>query len=342
MTLIKRIQVILLAVFLATLLTSCGGAKEAIEQAEQEAPIKEEASAASEEAEVIEKEEVVEAEEESESQVGISIEPGEPPAPERILVDSTSSSSAFEKRAVLGDNFQKNLYERPFSSQEMVYQPDLDIQTVDFAHDDDFFYFTIRLFGLDTVNGKLNGTYAVEFDRTLTGRGDLVVSVENPGEKWSVENVRVFGDGNTDVGGPRPTLADKDGAGDGHDLFVEMKATNAAFARIDPQDPEAVQFAVSRALLDDPDKFLWGAWADNGLKNVGMFDYNDTMGISAAGSPNRGRYYPIKDLEKLDNTCRLPYGFEQTGTYFKGMCINTPPVIPQRPTPVVVIPEEEL
>ena len=94
----------------------------------------------------------------------------------RTLKDSDSSIRAYENRAVTGDNFLNNLYERPFTSQEMVYQPDLDIITVDFGDGENFFYFTIRLYGMNPDEWGLNGVYGVEFDRTLTGRGDLVVS----------------------------------------------------------------------------------------------------------------------------------------------------------------------
>ena len=55
-----------------------------------------------------------------------------------------------------------------------------------------------------------------------------------------------------------------------------------------------------------------------------MFDYNDAFGPGAAGSPIKGTDWPVKALFNLDNTCRLPYGFEQAGGY-PGMCkIGTP------------------
>ena len=73
--------------------------------------------------------------------------PGDIPDPNRTLADSDSSIRAEEHRVLSGDNFNNNLYERPFTSREMVYQPDLDIITVDFAFDDDYFYFTINLNG---------------------------------------------------------------------------------------------------------------------------------------------------------------------------------------------------
>jgi hypothetical protein len=56
-----------------------------------------------------------------------------------------------------------------------------------------------------------------------------------------------------------------------------------------------------------------------------MFDYNDTMGPTLAGSPIKDDHYPLKELYSLDNTCRLPYGFEQIGAFIRGMCITQPP-----------------
>ena len=252
--------------------------------------------------------------------------PGEPPETERTLKDSDSSIKAHENRAVSGDRFLDSLYERPFTSQEMVYQPDLDIYSVDFAHDEDFFYFTINLYGLNPDDLVLTGIYGIEFDRTMTGRGDLIVLAENPQDDWSVENLSVYTDINGDVGGPNPMIANAGFEGDGYDTLMEPEGDKAAFARLAPDDPEAVQIAVSRNLLENPTKFLWGAWADNGLKNVAMFDYNDTMGPTEAGSPIKGdEDYPLDALYNLDNTCRLPYGFEQMGVLLRGMCITMLP-----------------
>jgi hypothetical protein len=253
--------------------------------------------------------------------------PGEPPEPERTLKDSNSSFKAYENRAISGDNFLDGVYERPFTSREMVYQPDLDIITVDFATDEDFFYFTINLYnGPKPDDLGQTGMYGVEFDRTKTGRGDLIVWVENPQHDWSVENVSVYTDNNGDVGGPRPIIANAGFEGNGYDTLVELKSDKVAFARHSPNNANAVQIAVSRNLLENPPEFLWGAWADNGLKNVSMFDYNDTMGPTEAGSPIKSSEdYPLDALYSLDNTCRLPYGFEQIGAFIRGMCITQPP-----------------
>jgi len=252
--------------------------------------------------------------------------PGEPPEPERTLKDFDSSIRASENRAVSDDRFLDSMYERPFTSQEMIYQPDLDIYTVDFAHDADFFYFTITLYGMNPDKWGLNGMYGIEFDRTKTGRGDLIVWADKPLDEWSVENVTVYTDADRDVGGPQPIIADAGFEGDGYDTAVKLEGDRTAFARISPDDPVAIQIAVSRNLLDNPTEFLWGAWADNGLRNTTLLDHNDTMGPGEAGSPiNTDDNYPLNALYNLDNTCRLPYGFEQMSASVPGMCISQAP-----------------
>ena len=248
------------------------------------------------------------------------LQPGDPPEKlDRTLEDSKSNTTAGEKKATQGDLFLNNLYERPFTSEEMIYQPDLDITTVDFGPGEGFYYFTIRLYGMNVQGGGLQGMYSIEFDRTLTGRGDLLVTVKNPAKEWSTEGVVIYLDDNRDVGGPQPIVADAGFSGSGYETVFEIDADRNAFARIDPTDGNAVQIAVSFPLVGGVDQFLWGAWADNGLMDPTKFDYNDTMGPTAAGSPILGNYYPAKALYNLDNTCRLPFGLEQTGLV-PGMC----------------------
>ena len=250
------------------------------------------------------------------------LQPGEPPEPERILEDTDASLRAYEKRVLGGDNFLNNLYERPFTSREMVYQPDLNILAVSIAADEAFFYFTIVLEGYDEASGRVTGSYGIEFDRTKTGRGDLLVWVSNPQEEeWGTEKVTVFEDTEAVVGGITPIVAETGWKTNGYVHMLEMEGDRVAHARLVKVEQPNVQFAISRALLGNPEEFLWGAWADGGLREPGMFDYNDRMGPSMAGSPMKdSKDYPIKDLFSLDNTCHLPYGFAQSGA-IPGMCL---------------------
>ena len=328
----KKCFVWLLAGILIVLSVSCGPSGDSAAEQTLQAIYAEETAQAEAAANAAMEEEPAEAPAAPEEPTKVPLMvPGEPPEPERTLEDTISSYYAYENRATAGDNFLNGLYERPFTSQEMVYQPDLDITIVDFANDEDFFYFTINLYDLKPDEPALTGTYGVEFDRTKTGRGDLIVWVTSPQEEWSVENVTVYADENVDVGGLKPVIAEAGFEGDGYDTTVDPEGDKAAFARLAPGDPEAVQIAVSRSLLDDPQEFLWGAWADNGLKNAAMFDYNDTMGPSEAGSPIRGEDYPLNALYNLDNTCRLPYGLPQMGSSFRGMCLSIPAAPPPEP-----------
>ena len=254
------------------------------------------------------------------------LRPEDVPEASLILEDSDSSTKAEEHRTLSGDNFLNNLYERPFTSEEMIYQPDLDIQTVDFAYDDDFFYFTITLNSMNVDVWRLTGAYGIEFDRTLTGHGDLIVWVENPTLEWSPKNVLALTDVNVDVGGPTPIYADEGFSGNGYDKRLDLTGETIAFARINPDNNQSIQIAVSQGLLEYPQEFLWGAWADGGLKKLNKFDYNDAMGQSEAGSPLvDDEDYPVKALYNLDNTCRLPYGFDRMSASYPGMCISSAP-----------------
>jgi len=323
MTKTKKISILLLLGMTIFVLVSCGA--EDTSEADIEATIQAIYLQDTQQAELTAAEEAAPPPEEPEEIEDLI--PGEPPEPERTLADSDSSIRAYEQRTLSGDKFLDNLYERPFTSQEMVYQPDLDIYTVDFSHDADFYYFTITLYGLNPDEWGLSGVYGIEFDRTKTGRGDMIVQVEDAQDEWSMENLLVLTDENGDVGGPQPIVADAGFEGSGYDLQVELEGARVAYARIKPDEAEAVQFAVSRYLLEDPEEFLWGAWADNGLKDVTMFDYNDTMGPTEAGSPLIADVdYPLNALYSVDNTCRLPYGFEQPGGGIPGICISQPPV----------------
>ncbi len=250
--------------------------------------------------------------------------PGEPPEPETTLVDIDSSLRAHEKRALSGDKFLESLYERPFTAVEMEYLPDADIQAATIAADDDFYYFGIQLKAPDPAENSLTASYGIEFDRGKRGRGDLLVWAGGFTPQWSLDGLTVYEDANQDVGGLNPLIANQGHEGDGYETALEFTDEKVAFARLSPDDPATVQFAVSRALLDGAEEFLWGAWADRSWQDPGRFDYNDFIGPGAAGSPiiNSG-YYPVKDLPGLDNTCRRAYGFAPTYD-IRGMCTSKP------------------
>lgn len=249
------------------------------------------------------------------------LQPIMPSEMERTLEDTNSSYSAAKKRATAGDNILNNLFERPFN-KEMLYQPDVDILKVSIAQDDNFYFFTISLKGADAASGLLTANYGIEFDLSKNGRGDMLILVQDMQKEWSSENVFAYRDADGDVGGPKPVIADANYDGNGFEEKLVFSSDKTAYARLSPDDPFSIQIAVSRGLLGNTDEFLWGGWADNGVNNLAFFDYNDHFGPGVAGSPLTGKYYPLKSLYSLDNTCRMAFGFSPSES-IPGMCLSS-------------------
>lgn len=258
--------------------------------------------------------------------------PEQPVPVEQTLEDSLSYISADENRAISGDNYAENLFERPFTTGDMVFQPWLDIQRAGISRDETFLYFTIEVYGVDQESLMLKGAYGIELDTDKDGRGDYLVMAIFPNMiRWNVLRVVVLEDGNEDVGGPSPMNSDAPwDKGDGYEtrLFLGGKSgpdPDAAWVRVHPKAENMVQFAVKRELVGDPDEFLWSAWADNGLKAPGIFDYNDKIKKVDAGSPiNTDEDYPLKLVRSVDNTCRKAYGFTADAS-IPGVCTGTEP-----------------
>lgn len=264
-----------------------------------------------------------------------TIKPGEPGTPIKVLEDANSSLKASENRAVGGDNFQNGLYERPFTSQAMAYQPYLDILNASMAKDDKFLYFVIKLAGLNEQTQTLSGQYGIEFDLNKDGRGDLLLLVQKPGKDWSTTGIQIYTDPDGDVGGKIPMTAESGFKGDGYEKKTDASsAGSAVFARTSPTDPSSVELAIGLDQLGLPKEFLWSAWADGGVQDPSKYDYNDFFGVSQAGSPMKDSVdYPLKALYSVDNTCRAPFGFSPSGN-IPGMCTSVQPKTEAAPTRV--------
>ena len=145
-----------------------------------------------------------------------------------------------------------------------------------------------------------------------------------PSDEWSAENVKAYTDRNANVGGYKPTTYETNTVSDGYETQVFFEADKVAYARVTPDDSCSIQIAISRVLIKNPKEFLWGAWADRAIQNPAIFDYNDHFTRGQAGSPIKDdKYYSLNELHSLDNTCRLPHGFEAASGY-NGICISIP------------------
>lgn len=253
-----------------------------------------------------------------------SVTPGAPGGAERFLDDVDSAGTGGEGRVVSGENFDRNRLERPFTRGEMSYRPDVDVTRAEISFDDTWIYFLIEVEGPGPVGNGYPGTYSVELDGDLDGRGEWLVMAEAPAAVWSAHGVSVWLDANEDIGGEVPFDADeRPTEGDGYETnaFDEGRGEDpdAAWARIAPETT-GVQIAVKRELIGDL-SFLWGVWAEAGSGDPTAFDYVDRYTLAEAGSPLAdSEHYPLGSLAAIDNTCRMYHGFTPTGTE-AGICL---------------------
>ena len=280
--------------------------------------------------------------------------PGEPPNRyESLVSDRNSSTTAAQRAANGGENFDINLLERPFNAITMdIYYPDLDIIEARLDRSGSWAYAEIELVNVRPDEGILGGNYGIELDLDEDGRGDWLILASQPQSEWTTLGVRVWQDSNNDVGNDIPVHADYPQHGNGYELYFDQGNNpdpDIAWARISPQNPAVVQIAFKNSLIANDNHFLWNAWSDQGVFNPAFYDYNDHFTHDEAGSPLPGlqRYYPLKALFEVDNTCRMSLGFELAGDEPGGCPVYVPPTpVPTRvpptvpPTPIPPTPTE--
>jgi hypothetical protein len=270
--------------------------------------------------------------------------PGEPGAALSYTDDFTEIKTSQDGYANGGDNFSENQYERPFMLDK-TYRPDLDIQRVSMSKDATWFYVTIQLVGKNTDSGKLSADYGVELDVNKDGRGEYVIWVMPAySSQWKRINTRIYGTGTNQVGGPHPVLSDAPWTGETYNkmLFEGLTNTtlNNAWVRVspDPKYPASmdVNIAFKPEAVGNPTQFLWGGWADDGIKDPSMFDYNDQFTKSEAGASFiKDPDYPPKAIFAVDNTCRIWMGFEPSESILGSCPVSLPPSPSRTPRSVI-------
>jgi len=268
--------------------------------------------------------------------------PAEPPnLYESWIVDRDSSTTAPQRAANGGENFDQNLYERPFNAITMdIYYPDLDIKNARLDRGGTWVYIEIEMVNV-RQSGGMNGNYGVEFDLDIDGRGDWLILASIPQATWSTEGVRIWQDTNNDVGNDFPVSSDPPQRGNGYDQLYFDQVYNPdpdiAWARVSPQNPHFIQLAFKYSLIANDNSFMWGAWADQGVFNPTFYDYNDHFTHAEAGSPLPGlqKYYPLKALFEVDNTCRVAVGFTLTGKEPGSCPVYVPPTATRIPPTII-------
>lgn len=250
--------------------------------------------------------------------------PVESPPPASSMTDVLSTALADERRAI-GDSFQRNIFERPFTAVDMDYRPYLDIgQIVTLGTSADWVYVSIPLAAAPPR--EVDAYYGIELDVNVDGRGDWLFFAPAPAsDEWTQYGLMIFIDSNVDVGGAHPCAHDPvNGETDGYDALVfdqgEGFDRDAAWVRRDPADGTVIQFAFAHGLIAHDRRFLWSVFASGNEIEPGGFEFNDQVTLEAAGSPLlTSPHYPIQAISLYDSTCRWAYGFTPFGTE-PGIC----------------------
>ncbi|MDZ7845158.1 MAG: hypothetical protein U5K99_10210 [Anaerolineales bacterium] len=248
--------------------------------------------------------------------------PGSPTGRNTFVLDLITVDLAKDQTAV-GDNYAWSRMERPYTAETMEYLDFLDIWRADMQVKDPWVYVTFVLVGDLPQDGDYR--YAVELDIDHEGRGEyLVMASLPPDDAWTTDDVWVLEDADGDVGGFFPLYEDTlDPEQNGYEreIFHAGKGEDPdlAWVRRDPDHTNQLQLAFKRELIG-LSGLLWNPWTDGGIKDPGLFDFNDHFTFEEAGSPNKGNYrYPVKAVAQVDSTCRVWYGFIPTGEE-PGLC----------------------
>jgi hypothetical protein len=239
--------------------------------------------------------------------------------------DNENSLFYDTKKVKTGDEFYKNRFERPFTSVDMAYLPDLDIVNFSITSDEKFFYINISMVDLDSASQSLTGFYGVEIDRNADGRAEILLTTQPPyTAEFTADNVAAYLDVNSDVGGNiinRPDDYPSDGFEktifdlrqgiypEGNpDLVWVRQTTDGALP--------AVEIAFERQIFKDgKEAFMWSVLSSDAAINPASLYYQDYFTTEQAGAANTDDpNYPIKELAAVDNTCRVPLGFQAAGT----------------------------
>ncbi|HEX2996529.1 MAG TPA: hypothetical protein VHP14_17010 [Anaerolineales bacterium] len=255
----------------------------------------------------------------------------------KMVYDVESAGTAAEKRAPYGDAYEWNRLERPFT-QDMNYTPDLDISHFIVAKDNEWWYVSIKLMGVDP-NNTLGINYGVEIDLDRDGYGDYLIWAHPPyANQWDTVPVQIYQDQNRNTGGLSGGKSDAPFAADGYETLIFDGSAGGddpdmAWVRINAGVDATIQFAFKRSWSGNV--FMLGVIADAGWKDPKKLDYVDRIPIAEAGSPVKDNlYYPLDQLFLVDNTCRDAFGFEPTHYEPQGCPVQpTPTKEPRKPRP---------
>jgi hypothetical protein len=253
---------------------------------------------------------------------------------DRATAHDNENSLFFDtKKVKTGDEFYKNRFERPFTSVDMAYLPDLDIVNFSITSDEKFFYIKISMVSLDKLTESLTGYYGVEIDRNADGRAEILLTTRPPYTiEFSADNAMAYLDVNGDVGGNNINRPDNFGS-DGFETTA-FDLSKGIYPEGDPDlvwvrqttdsDLPAVELAFEKWIFNvGKEAFMWSVLTSDAAIDPATLYYHDHMTAEEAGAANTDDpNYPLKNLAAMDNTCRVPLGFQAIGNETLGCYVK--------------------
>ena len=244
---------------------------------------------------------------------------------DRATAHDNENSLFFDtKKVKTGDEFYKNRFERPFTPFDMAYLPDIDIVNFSITSDENFFYINISMVGLDSATQSLTGFYGVEIDRNADGRAEVLLTTHPPyTAEFTADNVGAYLDVNSDVGGNIINRPD-DYKSDGFEATI-FDLSQGIYPKGNPdlvwvrqttdRTLPAVEIAFARQMFKGgKEAFMWSVLSSHSTIDPASLYFQDHYTAEQAGAANTDNpNYPIKDLAAMDNTCRVPLGFQASG-----------------------------
>jgi hypothetical protein len=259
---------------------------------------------------------------------------------EQVIYDQVDTSTASQKRAFGGEQYNVGRFERPFD-KDMNYLPFLDIvkSTLQRA-DPNFIYTSIQVADKLSTAGDKPAFYGLELDLNMDGRSELLILATLPkSTEWTVEGVNVWKStsAETAIATAKPAIPVTGSLGFDVSLFASGKGDDAdlVWVRMSPDKPDTVEIAFKNSLIGgEYGRFIWRPITDGSPYKNTSYDLNASFTLVQAGSPLKdSMFYPLKEVFAVDNTCRVASGFEANGNE-PGLCpLPPPPSKPDSPAP---------
>lgn len=257
---------------------------------------------------------------------------------EQVIHDQVNTSTASQKRAFGGDEYNSGRFERPFD-EDMKFLAYLDIVKSTLQRDDPNFIFAKIQVAVPISTAEGNpALYGLELDTNHDGRNEYLILAERPqNSEWSVFGVNVWKSTSAEnpIDQSGPSIPVTGSMGFDVSVFAAGKGDDSdlAWVRLSPDKEDTIEIAFKNSLIGgEKGAFVWRPLTDGSPYPTTAYDLHLSHTLEQAGSPLKdSMFYPLKEVFAVDNTCRVASGYEASGKE-PGLCpLPPPPSKPEKP-----------